>query len=52
MTDVTRPSTAQRAFSARARGSLRRRKTVNALMVGLIVAAAVLATVPLIVISF
>lgn len=48
---LLRPSTAQKQFTARAVQSLRRRKAVNSLMVGLIVAAAVIATIPLIVIT-
>jgi phosphate transport system permease protein len=46
-----RPSTAQKQFTAKAVQSLRRRKAVNGVMVGLIVGAAVLATIPLIVIT-
>lgn len=47
-----RPSVAQKQFTARAVQSLRRRKAVNAVMVSLIVLATILATIPLIVISF
>lgn len=47
-----RPSTAQKEFTARAVRSLGRRKAVNAVMVSLIVLATILATIPLIVISF
>jgi phosphate transport system permease protein len=46
-----RPSTAQKEFTAKAVQSLRRRKAVNHVMVGLIILAAFLATIPLIVIS-
>src|SRR5579862_5978709 len=49
--DALRPSTAQKQFTARAVRSLRRRKVVSNLMVGLIIAAAILATIPLIVIT-
>ncbi len=54
MTPTTplRPSTAQKEFTARAVQSLGRRKAVNAVMVSLIVLATILATIPLIVISF
>jgi phosphate transport system permease protein len=50
-TSALRPSTAQRQFTAKAVQSLRRRKAVNKVMVVLIVIAAVLATIPLIVIT-
>ncbi len=42
------PSGRQRAFSERTRGSLRRRKAVSGIMVGLTVMAAVVATLPLV----
>jgi phosphate transport system permease protein len=45
-------TTTKEAFRARTRRSLARRKSVNGFMVGLIILAAVLATVPLIVITF
>jgi phosphate transport system permease protein len=50
-TPELRPSTAQRQFTAKAKQSLRRRKAINQVMVVLIVMAAVLATIPLIVIT-
>ena len=50
-TSALRPSTAQKQFTAKAVQSLRRRKVVNRIMVALIVMAAVLATIPLIVIT-
>lgn len=49
--NLLRPSTAQKQFTAKAVQSLRKRKAINSLMVGLIVAAAVIATIPLIVIT-
>lgn len=48
---LLRPSTAQKQFTAKAVQSLRKRRAVNNLMVGLIVAAAVIATIPLVVIT-
>ncbi len=52
MAAAARPSTRQRQFTARAVQSLGRRKFVNSVMVALIGVAAILATLPLIVISF
>jgi phosphate transport system permease protein len=51
MASALRPSTAQKQFTAKAVQSLKRRKAINGVMVGLIVAAAVLAVIPLIVIT-
>jgi phosphate transport system permease protein len=51
MAEALRPSTAQKQFTAKAVQSLKRRKAINGLMVGLIIAAAVVAVIPLIVIT-
>jgi phosphate transport system permease protein len=51
MASALRPSTAQKQFTAKAVQSLKRRKAINAVMVGLIIAAAVIAVIPLIVIT-
>lgn len=45
-----RPSIRQNAFAERTRGTLRRRHVVNAIMIGLLYLAAILATLPLILI--